>query len=168
MSTIEFNQQLEGLQSYLVNLSRKYTKTQDDSLDLVQDTLLRAMSYKDKFRENTNLKGWLFTIMRNTFINQYRKKKKANTYTDSSESGFYLNQKDTYTFNRPHKNLEYQEVWEKTNEIREDLIIPFKMYLTGYKYNEIAEHLNIPLGTVKNRIFHARKELQNKLVGYAN
>ncbi|MEQ9591830.1 MAG: RNA polymerase sigma factor [Cyclobacteriaceae bacterium] len=166
MTAIEFSSQISGLQETLKQFTYRFTRNPEESQDLVQDTMLKALTYRDKFRENTNLKGWLFTIMRNTFINNYRKAKLAKTSTDNTKELYYLNVADTHTFNRPGKTLEFKEMWENVNEIREDLQTPFKMYTTGYKYHEIAEHLNIPIGTVKNRIFHARKEIQKKLVAY--
>jgi RNA polymerase sigma factor (sigma-70 family) len=146
--------------------TRRFTSDKEESHDLVQDTLLRALLYKDKFKEDTNLKGWLFTIMRNTFINQYRKDKRAKTLHDNTKELFYLNVEDTHTFNKPERNFEYNDIWLKVNELREEFLTPFKMHTSGYKYHEIAEHLKIPVGTVKNRIFHARKEIQKKLAGY--
>lgn len=146
--------------------TRRFTSDHDESLDLVQDTILKALTYKDKFRENTNLRGWLFTIMRNTFINNYRKNKRAKTLHDPTRELYFLNVEDTHTFNKPLSNVEYHDVLTHVNSLREELYIPFNMHNAGYKYHEIAKHQNIPIGTVKNRIFHARKEIQKKLEGY--
>jgi RNA polymerase sigma-70 factor (ECF subfamily) len=104
--------------------------------------------------------------MRNTFINNYRKNQKAKTSFDTTKDLYYLNVEDHHTFNRPAESMEFKEVWRNVNDIKDELLVPFKMYTTGYKYEEIAQHLNIPIGTVKNRIFHARKEIQKKLAGY--
>lgn len=166
MTSSEFTTQIAGLQDTLKQFTYRFTKNMEESQDLVQDTLLRALTYKEKFRENTNLKGWLFTIMRNTFINNYRKAKIAKTTTDNTKDLYFLNVADTHTFNRPEKLMEFKEIWNNVNVVREELKIPFKMYSTGYKYHEIAEHLNIPIGTVKNRIYHARKEIQKKMIAY--
>lgn len=166
MSTLEFTRQISLLHPILFAFTRRFTSDKEESYDLVQDTLLRALTYKDKFREDTNLKGWLFTIMRNTFINQYRKNKRARTSHDNTKNLFYLHVEDTHTFNKPDAKFEYADIWKHVNELREEIMVPFKMHTTGYKYNEIADHLQIPIGTVKNRIFQARKELQSKLAGY--
>jgi len=166
MDNVKFTAQLSGLNDTLRQFTRRFTLDQDESKDLVQDTMLKALTYKDKFREDTNLKGWLFTIMRNTFINNYRKAKLAKTSTDNTKELYFLNVADPHTFNRPEKSLEFKEIWANVNDVREELQIPFKMYTTGYKYHEIARELNIPIGTVKNRIFHARKEIQKKLIAY--
>jgi RNA polymerase sigma-70 factor (ECF subfamily) len=166
MSTIELTQQISGLHPALRAFTRRFTSDRDESLDLVQDTILKALTYKDKFRENTNLKGWLFTIMRNVFINNYRKNQRARTSRDNTKDLYFLNVEDTYTFNKPAASFEYDDICNHVNSLRDELLIPFKMHTAGYKYHEIAEQQNLPVGTVKNRIFHARKEIQKKLTGY--
>lgn len=166
MPIIELNHQISRLHPILYTFTRRFTSDHDESLDLVQETILKALTYKDKFRENTNLKGWLFTIMRNTFINNYRKNYRAKTSRDNTKELYFLNVEDTYTFNGPATNFEYYDILNHVNSLRAELLIPFKMHISGYKYSEIAEQQNIPIGTVKNRIFNARKEIQKKLVGY--
>lgn len=166
MTAIEFTHQLSGMRSTLQAFTRRFTHDRDESLDLVQDTILKALTYRDKFREDTNLKGWLFTIMRNTFINSYRKNQRARTSHDKTKDLHFLNVEESHTFNRPQESMEFKEIWRNVNGLRDELLIPFKMHTSGYKYQEIAEHLDIPIGTVKNRIFHARKEIQKNLQGY--
>ncbi len=167
MTAIEFTHQVASLRPMLHLFTRRFTNDRDESLDLVQDTILKALTYRDKFRDDTNLKGWLFTIMRNTFINNYRRNQRARTTQDTSKDLYFLNVEDEHTFNRPQESMEFKEIWRNVNDIKDELMIPFKMYTTGYKYHEIAEHLDLPIGTVKNRIFHARKEIQKKLQGYS-
>lgn len=166
MSALELTHQISSMHPILKAFTRRFTTDQDESLDLIQDTVLRALMYKDKFREGTNLKGWLFTIMRNTFINKYRKTKRFRASHDYTKDLYFLNVEDTHTFNGPATNFEYNDMWKHVNTLRDELLTPFKMHTSGYKYYEIAEQLNIPVGTVKNRIFNARKEIQKKLVGY--
>jgi RNA polymerase sigma-70 factor (ECF subfamily) len=163
MTQLEFTHKIVGLNDTLQLFTRRFTNNKEESLDLVQDTILKALTYRDRFTQDANLKGWLFTIMRNTFINNYRKNQRAKTSHDNTKDLYYLNTEDTHTFNSPEAKYEYEDVWKNIDEIREELQTPFKMFLSGYKYHEIAEHLDIPLGTVKNRIFHARKEIQKKL-----
>ena len=165
MSTIEFNHQISSLHPILRAFTRRFTSDRDESLDLVQDTILKALTYRDKFREDTNLRGWLFTIMRNIFINNYRKNQRAKTSHDNTKELYFLNVEDTHTFNGPATNFEYHDMWSHVNSLRDELLIPFTMHTSGYKYHEIAEQQNIPIGTVKNRIFTARKEIQKKLEG---
>lgn len=166
MTAVEFDHQIASLQDTLELFTRRFTKDQEESEDLIQDTVLKALTYRDKFKKNTNLKGWLYTIMRNTFINNYRKAQRARTTHDDTKELYYLNVEDTHTFTSPDSTYEYKDIMKCVNAIKEDLLIPFKMHVEGYKYHEIADHLEIPIGTVKNRIFHARKEIQKKLVAY--
>lgn len=166
MSSSEFELEVTSLRPLLSQLTRRFTRNRDEALDLLQDTLLKAFMHRHQFRAGTNLKGWLFTIMRNTFINGYRKNRHARTAFDTTKDLYFLNKADVHTFNKPEESLEFKEVWRNVNGIKEDLLVPFKMHTTGYKYHEIADFLRIPVGTVKNRIFHARKEIQKKLAGY--
>jgi len=166
MNSTEFCIKVASLRPDLKVFTRKFTRDREESLDLVQDTILKALLYKNKYREDTNMKGWLFTIMRNTYINNYRKNQRHKTTHDGTKELYFLNVEDHYTFNRPESNAEFKEIWKNVISVKDELLIPFKMHTTGYKYSEIAKHLGIPIGTVKNRIFHARKEIQKKLHGY--
>jgi RNA polymerase sigma factor (sigma-70 family) len=165
MKASQFDQQIATLRPALRGFSHHFTRDREESLDLVQDTLLKALTYRNNFRADINLKGWLFTIMRNTYINSYRKTKRERTLKDNTKELHYLNVEDTHTFNRPAESLEFKEMWRSVNAVKNELLIPFKMHTTGYKYHEIAEYLKVPIGTVKNRIFHARKEIQKTLAG---
>lgn len=164
MTTPEFTMKVAGMHKVLELFTHRFTNDRDESLDLVQDTILKALMYKDRFKDDINLKGWLFIIMRNTFINNFRKARGIKTVSDTTDFHI-LNVKDDNTFNSPESKYEYEDVWKNVHEVREDLIVPFKMHLSGYKYHEIAKQLKIPVGTVKNRIFNARKEIQKKLTG---
>jgi RNA polymerase sigma factor (sigma-70 family) len=166
MTAVEFTHQVATLRGTLKAFTRRFTTDRDESSDLVQETILKALLYKDKFTQDTNLKGWLFTIMRNTFINDYRKNQRARTSRDNTKELYFLNVEDTHTFNSPDAKFEYKDIWRNVNALPKELLLPFKMHTTGYKYHEIAEHLSLPIGTIKNRIFHARKEIQKKLTGY--
>ncbi len=166
MKTTDFTTKVSSMRSDLMVFTRKFTHNREESHDLVQDTILKALTYQNKYRADTNMKGWLFTIMRNTYINNYKKAQRAKTIHDSTKELYYLNVEDHHTFNRPGSNLEFKEIWKNVISVKEELLIPFKMQTTGYKYSEISKHLGIPIGTVKNRIFHARKEIQKKLIGY--
>jgi RNA polymerase sigma factor (sigma-70 family) len=166
MTMIEFSHQIAGLRGALQGFTRRFTLDREESRDLVQDTMLKALIYREKFRENTNLKGWLFTIMRNTFINNYRKNRRTKQLSEQTKDYLFQSTEDEHTFNRPHENMEFNEIWKNVNNLKDELLTPFKMHSSGYKYHEIAEQLGIPIGTVKNRIFHARKEIQKNLHGY--
>jgi len=166
MTATEFSHEIAALRGTLQDFTRRFTSNREESHDLVQDTLLKALLYRDKFKDDTNLKGWLFTIMRNTFINNYRRLQRTRTTNDQTKDLYFLNVEEEHTFNRPQESMEFREIWRSMNKIKDELLKPFKMYTSGYKYHEIAEHLDIPIGTVKNRIFHARKEIQRNLQGY--
>lgn len=168
MTAIEFNHRVAALKDTLQLFTRKFVKSQEESEDLVQETILKALTYRSKFKANTNLKGWLYTIMGNTFINNYRKAQRAKTSHDDTKELYYLNVADNHTFNTPDGSYEFKDIMNSVDKVRDDLRVPFKMHVEGYKYQEIAEHLEIPIGTVKNRIFHARKEIQKKLTAYSN
>lgn len=167
MKTADLTQEIINLRPTLRLFTHRFTRNREESQDLIQDTMLKALMYKDKFTANTNLKGWLFTIMRNTFINNYRKNQRSKTSHDDTKELFHLNVEDTYTFSSPSASFEYMDIWKNVDEIKDEFLIPFKMHTSGYKYEEIAEHLSLPIGTVKNRIFQARKEIQKKLKGYS-
>jgi RNA polymerase sigma-70 factor (ECF subfamily) len=166
MKQAEFATQLVSLKSTLLAFTYRFTRDREESHDLVQDTMLKALMYMDKFKQDTNLKGWLFTIMRNTFINNYRKDKRNQTMHDNTKELYFLNIEDNHTFTSPGTAYEYKDMWKNIDELKDELLIPFKMHTSGYKYHEISDHLSIPIGTVKNRIFNARKEIQRKLAGY--
>lgn len=165
MSTVEFNNTLTGMESYLIAFAMSFTKNIDDAKDLTQETMLKAIRYKDYYKPKTNFKAWIFTIMKNTFINQYRRKVRSNTIFDHSTDMYLLNNsKDDK--GTPYNQLTNQEIKEKLNVLEEEYRVPFEMHYEGFKYKEIAEELDIPLGTVKSRIFIARKKLMEALPEY--
>ena len=163
MTALEFNHRIIGLQPTLKLYTRRFTVDKEESEDLLQDTILKALSNKEKFTQNTNFKAWLYTIMKNTFINKYRKESKTKTQLDNTKDLYYLNVADTHTFSSPGSGMEYKEIMALMNELKDIYLIPFKMYFDGYKYHEISEEMNIPLGTVKTRIFYARQFLKDRM-----
>lgn len=146
----------------------KLTQDMEDANDLVQETMLKAFNNEDKFAEGTNLKGWLYTIMKNIFINKYRRAVKSNIFHDTTENQYYLNSSPSDRANLGEGNLVMAEVNKALGELSENLRTPFLLSYNGYKYEEIANRLRIPLGTVKVRIHNARKELMKKLSAYKN
>ena len=160
MSTVEFDSQFKNMSTLLHSFAYNLTKNGEDAKDLYQETAFRAMTNRDKFRAGTNLKAWLFTIMKNIFINNYRKKVKANTIIDSSDNLFYLNSGKNTISNHAESNIMMKEIIGMVEDLEESIKIPFLMHYQGFKYQEIADHLDLPLGTVKSRIFFARKELK--------
>jgi RNA polymerase sigma-70 factor (ECF subfamily) len=141
------------------------THSREETEDLIQDTFYRAIANADKFSEGTNIKAWLFTIMKNIFINNYRRNQKRNTITDTSDNQYLLNSTKQVEKNGSERSFLAQDIEIAMSGVSADFTEPFLMYHNGFKYQEIAEKLDLPLGTVKSRIFFARKELQNKLRG---
>ena len=140
----------------------RLTRDINDAEDLIQETIVRALTNEDKFQEGTNIKAWLFTIMKNIFINDYRKKSKRNTVIDTTDNLYYLNASTTIS-NAGERAFVMNDIRNALMKISNELRVPFLMHYKGYKYHEIAEQLNLPLGTVKSRIFFARKELKDML-----
>ena len=165
MTAIEFYSSFEKLNSSLNSFAYNLTKNQEEAKDLYQETAYRAITNRDKFNPGTNFKAWTFTIMKNIFINNYRKNQKKNVITDTSDNQYLLNSTKKVEHNGSEVNFLAADIEKAMQEVSTDFTEPFMMYFNGFKYQEIAEQLNLPLGTVKSRIFFARKELQNKLKG---
>jgi len=127
---------------------------------LYQDTALRIITNADKYRPGTNFKAWAVTIMRNIFINNYRKKVRRNLIIDQTPTNYYINSGDRSIENEGESNVTYNELVSMVDSLPEDFRKPFLMAFQGYKYDEIADELDAPLGTIKSRIFFARKKLQ--------
>ena len=165
-NTNDFLDNYNQLKDLLFGFAMKLTKNQTDAQDLLQDTTFRAFKNRDKFQEGTNFKAWITTIMRNSFINKYRKAKRKKhvsgpieDYTYSIESG-----KETHS----DTSIMADDLVRIVDSLQDNYKIPFMAAFKGYKYNEIAEKLNLPLGTVKSRINYARKILQKRIsVEYA-
>ncbi len=162
MASAKFQSNLMNLQSNLLNFAFMLTSNRDDAYDLLQDTTLKALDNEDKYAENTNFKGWVFTIMRNIFINNYRRSVRSATVVDTTDNLYHLNLSQESGFETPEESYGAGEITAAINEFSDEYRIPFSMHVAGYKYNEIADHMNLPLGTVKSRIFFARKKLQER------
>jgi RNA polymerase sigma factor (sigma-70 family) len=166
MTAMEFSRELISLNNNMEKFARCLTYNSEEAKDLLQDTYLKALSYRDKFVEFTNLKAWAFTIMKNTFINNYRKSVRENTAFDNSETTFLLNNLAGSQLSGPEAEIIYKEINNDIDALADEFKIPFRMHTEGYKYHEIAETLNVKIGTVKSRIFWARKKLIESLNDY--
>lgn len=159
MTAIEFNTRILNEKQSLKNFALSLTRNNDDALDLVQDTYVKAITYREKFEDSTNLKAWLFTIMKNTFINSYRRAVKTRqiiqTNADVAMARAFKNNHQDITESR----LAAKDILNKIDNLEDQYKIPFTRYYTGFKYEEIAQEMQLPLGTVKSRIFLARKQL---------
>jgi RNA polymerase sigma-70 factor, ECF subfamily len=163
MTALEFNSSFNKMASLLQSFAYNLTKNSEDSKDLFQETAFRAMTNRDKFSDGTNFKAWLFTIMKNIFINNYRKKIKANTIIDGTDNQYYINSMSVSNPNMAESDIMMQELNKMVVELDSSVQVPFVMHYQGFKYQEIADDLKLPLGTVKSRIFFARKELKDKI-----
>lgn len=164
MTSMEFNHKLSTLTSLLHSFAYNLTKNTEDAKDLYQETTYRALFNRDKFQQGTNFKAWMFTIMKNIFINNYRKKIKANTILDTTDNQFYLNSGSYATGNAAEGTILLKELNTMVEMLDDSIRVPFLMHFEGFKYQEIADELDLPLGTVKSRIFFARKELKDKIM----
>jgi RNA polymerase sigma-70 factor (ECF subfamily) len=167
MTSIEFNYQLTSLSESLERFALSLTSNIEDARDLLQETFVKAISYRDKFADDTNLKAWTFTIMKNTFINNYRRLVKSNTTFDHTDDLYYLNLNRESGFETPESSVSAKEIEKHIEKLEDEFKVPFQMHLQGYKYKEIADNLGLKIGTVKSRIFFTRKRLMSSLgVGY--
>ena len=161
-----FQTRLLGLQNNLLNFAYQLTSNREQAQDLLQDTTLKAFDNEDKYVDNVNFKGWIFTIMRNIFINNYRQNVRKATVIDQTEDLYHLNVSQDSGLSTPEGSYAVKEISVALNSFSDDYRIPFNMFVAGYKYTEIAEAMNLPLGTVKSRIFFARKTLRKQLKDY--
>lgn len=163
MNTIEFNTKFNKQTNILRSFAYSLTNDFDDARDLFQETAFRAYKNIEKFSPGTNFKAWLMTIMKNIFINNYRKKVKQNTVLDHTDNNYYINSTKNVVKNHANTNIMMKELTGMIEELEDSIKVPFLMHYQGYKYKEIAEKFSLPLGTVKSRIFFARKALQEKI-----
>lgn len=166
MNTKNIQTKLIELQSNLYNFAYMLTNNRDDAYDLLQDTTLKVLDNEEKYVDNVNFKGWVFTIMRNIFINNYRRVVRSATIVDQTEDLYHLNLPQESGYETPDGSVAVSEITAAINSFSDDYRIPFSMHVAGYKYDEIAQKMGLPLGTVKSRIFLARQKLQTMLADY--
>lgn len=166
MTTLEFSYSLQKLSSSLKPFALKLTRDTDDANDLLQDTMVKAFTNKDKFTEGTNLKAWLYTIMKNTFITNYQRMVRRGTFVDTTDNLHYLNSGDALVENGAYGDFAMNDIQLAIENLESVYKTPFMMHFRGFKYHEIADKLEIPIGTVKNRIHIARKLLKDDLHMY--
>jgi RNA polymerase sigma-70 factor (ECF subfamily) len=166
MTTLEFSYSLQKLSSSLKPFALKLTRDTDDANDLLQDTMVKAFTNRDKFTEGTNLKAWLYTIMKNTFITNYQRMIRRGTFVDTTDNLHYLNSGDVLVENGAYGDFAMNDIQLAIGNLEDVYKTPFMMHFRGFKYHEIADKLEIPIGTVKNRIHIARKLLKDDLHMY--
>lgn len=168
MTVIEFNTRIIVEKIPLNNFALSLTRNRDDALDLIQDTYLKAITYREKFEESTNLKAWLFTIMKNTFINNYRRNTKIKKLVSTGDEIALTRAYKQNSIDKIDSKINAKEIISKIEVLEDQYKIPFTRYYNGYKYEEIASEMKLPLGTIKSRIFIARKLLMEQLQHYKN
>jgi RNA polymerase sigma-70 factor (ECF subfamily) len=166
MKPNQFENELIALQNNMRNFAFSLTLNREDAEDLLQDTTLKVLDNREKFTKNVNFKGWVLTIMKNIFINNYRKIVRNQTVIDKTEDMYHLNLPQNSGFDSPEGYYSIGEINSNIEAFPDEYRIPFSMHLQGYKYEEIAETMHLPIGTVKSRIFLARKRLQQQLKDY--
>ena len=163
MTATEFTTQLMDLEQSLLKYAYRLRLDKSDAKDLVQETFLKAILSRDKFVDTGYLKAWTITIMRNTFINNYRHNVLHNSHCDRTEDSFFINQTKSSGADNPDSVYTVKEINKSIEQLKDKFRVPFKMYIEGYKYKEIADTAKLKIGTVKSRIFLARKVLMNQL-----
>jgi RNA polymerase sigma-70 factor, ECF subfamily len=163
MTAIEFNQQLVNQKISLKNFAYSLTLNSEEAQDLVQETFLKALRYREKFADATNLKAWLYTIMKNTFINSYRRSIKTRQIITQTDDLSLVKPLEGSNTPSAESQLNFKHITNAVESLEEEYKIPFIRYNDGYKYKEIADELDLPIGTVKSRIFLARKKLMADL-----
>ena len=163
MKTATFAQNLLSMQTELRHFAYKLTADHDDADDLLQETSLKALDNEEKYVAETNFKGWIYTIMRNIFINNYRTTLRDQTYVDYTDNLYFLNLGADLTDDSLESSYDLKEIRRVVNALPKEYRVPFAMYVSGFKYREIADKLGLPLGTVKSRIHFTRKKLKEDL-----
>ena len=154
------------MQSELQRFAYKLTADKEEANDLLQETSLKALGNMDKYTPDTNFKGWVYTIMRNIFINNYRKDVRDQTFIDHTDNLFHINSQFELDDYITDNGYDGKEIYRVVHSLQREYRIPFLMHISGFKYREIADRLALPLGTVKSRIFFTRKLLQEMLKDY--
>lgn len=160
---MDISKQLIEYRSSLEAFANSLTRNVDDAADLFQETAYKIIKNKDKYNVGTNFRAWSYTIMRNIFINNYRKKKRRNLLIDSTENDYYIDSNQSFVANAGESQMAFDEIMSVVNTLSDDFRVPFLMRYEGFKYDEIAEELDLPLGTIKSRIHFARKKLKGIL-----
>lgn len=166
MGNVEFENKLVSLQGNMLSFAYSLTSNRERAHDLLQETTLKVLDNKEKFVDNTNFKGWVLTIMKNLFINDYRKIVRDQTINDYSENTYLLDIPKASGFDSPESSFAINEITTCINSFDDEHKLPFSMHVSGFKYHEIAEKMELPIGTIKSRIFFARQRLQETLKDY--
>jgi len=168
MTSIDFGYTLNDITKVLRPMAMQLTRDHEETNDLLQETLFKAYRSRHRYHKGTNLKAWVYTIMKNTFLSDYQKKVRRKTYVDTTENQYFLNSMTQRTgFETADTKVNLKDINKAIENLSPQYSRPFLMHYRGFKYNEIANELSLPLGTVKNRIFIARQELKDRLRSFS-
>jgi len=162
MTSVDFVREYDKFDGKLYAFAMKLTRNRDDANDLMQETAIRAYANRERFEMGTNFKSWMTTIMRNTFINKYRERKRKKNVEHPIENYTYAVESKTIS-GGAETVLMMEEMSNIIGTLNEKYRIPFLMFYKGYHYDEISEEMNIPIGTVKSRLSTARKMLKDAI-----
>lgn len=162
MDKVQFHEKLVNIQESMMYVALKLTANKEEAEELLQETNARVLSNQEKFVDNANFKGWFYTVMQRIFFNNRTKWVRLQTYIDKDKDLYNLNAEDDSGYAWP-ENVDLKEMNAEVERLNDDLRLPFTLFVKGYKYIEIAELLDKPLGTVKNQIHSARQVLQKEL-----
>ena len=168
MEKVDFTKGILAIQPDLHRFAYKLTADRESANDLVQDCLLQALDNQEKFTYSKNLKGWMYTLMRNIFVNNYRRTVREMNLIDDSYS---INQQhliEDEDADRFEFTYDMKQLYKVIHSIPEEMKVPFQMFVAGFKYREIAEKLGLPMGTVKSRLFFIRKRLKEELKDFSS
>jgi len=167
ITNMDFNANLLAMMPKLHRFAMRLTSDRNKAPDMVQDTYFKALTSRNKLVDFTNFKAWVFTIMKNTFINNYRRNLKENIVIDNTQDLYYINKPNDRGFSSPESDYAAEEIEMTIDTLRDEFRLPFRMYLDGYKYKEISDELGLKIGTVKSRIFLSRQKLMIRLKDYS-
>lgn len=160
MSQIQFEQYYKNNYDALSSFAYMLAKNKMEADDLVQETAIKAYNSFHKFMEGSSFKNWTFTILKNTFITKYTKRKKRNVVSLPVEEMEFATLQHTTIEDKTEQKESVLLVKKGMETLTKKSRLPLDMYLNGYQYDEISENLDIPLGTVKSRINYARTKLK--------
>ena len=165
-SDSDFEDELLKIQDALDRYAYMLTQNKDDANDLSQETMLKALINRDKYISSTNIKGWVFTIMKNIFRNKSHRDSRFYSLEDNQEGQYILELSQESIFDSFNRDCTLKDINQAISSFPAYYQIPFSMFSAGFKYEEIALFMNIPIGTVKSRIYYMRKKLQILLEDY--
>ena len=139
MKSLSFRKDLVGVQDELLRFAYKLTTDREEANDLLQETSLKALDNEDKYTPDTNFKGWMYTIMRNIFINNYRKVVRDQTFIDQTDNLYHLNLPQDGSSENTERAYDLKEMHRVVNKLPKEYRVPFAMHVSGFKYREIGK-----------------------------